>query len=92
MALTLQALHDLQNDGNFKQRVTAACWKHAKTLLQLATPTPQQLTQSVELLAVEAPIRYTIGVAVLIDDGASGDAEIEAAVVAVATKLLAMIP
>ena len=90
MALTLTGLFDKQSESTFRNKVTAACWRHAKTLLAKTTPTESELKQASKLLSSRVIEKYVIAVAVLIDDGTVDDAAIEAAVVTTASKLIVL--
>jgi hypothetical protein len=88
MALTLTDLFEKQSESTFRNKVAAACWRHAKTLLAKPTPTSSDLKMASKLLAGMATPIYVIGVAVLIDDAEATDAAIETAVATVAGKLV----
>ena len=90
MALTLTALFKKQSESTFRNKVTAACWRHAKILLAKATPTESELKQASKLLSVGVIEKYVIAVAVLIDDGTVDDAAIEATVTTIANKLVSL--
>ena len=92
MALTLEDLHKKKSESTLRNAVEAACWKHAKTILQLPTPSIQQMNQAKSLLSGSELDKYVIAVAVVIDDGTVDDAAIEAAVAVAANKLLALFP
>lgn len=90
MALTLTELFERRSDPNIRNPVQAACWKHAKTLIAKASPTIEELRQASKLLSGVSIETYIIAVCVIIDDGTADDAAIEAAVVTIANKLLAL--
>lgn len=90
MALTLTGLFEKQSEAVFRNKVTAACWRHAKTLLAKSTPTNGELKMASKLLTGMATPIFVIAVAVLIDDGTVNDAAIEAAVATTAGKLVAL--
>jgi len=90
MALTLTELFAKQGESTFRNMVTAACWRHAKTLLAKETPTSGELKIAKQLLTGMATPTFIIAAAVLIDDGTADDATIEAAVATTADKLLAL--
>ena len=90
MALTLTTLFEKQSESTFRNKVAAACWRHAKTLLAKATPTESELKQASKLLSGRALEQYVIAVAVLIDDGTVDDAAIEIAVKTIANKLVTL--
>lgn len=90
MALTLTDLFEKQSESTFRNKVTAACWRHAKTLLAKATPTESELKQASKLLSSGAIEKYVIAVAVLIDDDTVDDAAIETAVTTAADKFLTL--
>ena len=88
MALTLTELFEKQSESTFRNKVTAACWRHAKTLLAKTPPTDGELKMAKQLLTGLATETFVIAVAVLIDDGTVDDAAIETAVATTATKLV----
>lgn len=92
MALTLTELFDKRNDTVFINKVAAACWRHAKTLLAKATPTEPELKLAAKMLSDigsgAAVKQFAIAAAVLIDDAAADDAAIENAVATAANKLV----
>jgi hypothetical protein len=90
MALTLTQLFEKQSDHDFRNKVTSACWRHAKNLLAKQTPTNGELKMASKLLTGMATPTFIIAAAVLIDDGTADDATIEAAVATTADKLLAL--
>ena len=90
MALTLTELFEKQSEAVFRNMVTAACWRHAKTLLAKATPTDSELKMAKQLLTGLATPTFVIAAAVLIDDGTVDDAAIETAVATTASKLIAL--
>lgn len=90
MALTLTALFEKQSESTFRNKVAAACWRHAKSLLAKSTPTDGELKMATKLLTGVAIEKFVIAVAVLIDDATADDAAIEAAVATIATKLVAL--
>ena len=88
--LTLTKLFEKQSESTFRNMVTAACWRHAKTLLAKATPTSGELKMAKQLLTGLATPTFVIASAVLIDDGPVDDAAIEDAVATTANKLVAL--
>jgi len=90
MALTLTELFEKQSDSAFRNMVTVACWRCAKTLLAKTSPTSGELTMAKQLLTNLATPVFVIAAAVLIDDGTVDDAAIEAAVAITADKLIAL--
>jgi len=90
MALTLTELFEKQSESVFRNKVSAACWRYAKTLLAKATPTNQELKMAVKLLTGGALQQFVIAAAVLIDDAEVTDAAIETAVVTTANKLVVL--
>ena len=87
MALTLLELFAKQSEAEIRNKVTVACWKHAKTLIAKADPTDAELKQASKLLSKTAIDNYVIAVCVLIDDAEVTDVAIEEAVVTTANKL-----
>ena len=90
MALTLTELFEKQSESTFRNKVAAACWRHAKTLLAKATPTDSELKMATKLLTGVAIEKFVIAVAVLIDDATVDDATIEATVNTIANKLVTL--
>jgi len=94
MAFTLTELFDKRNDTVFINKVAAACWKHAKTLLAKATPTDAELKLAAKMLSDVGDgatvKKFAIAAAVLIDDAAADDAAIETAVATAASKLVVL--
>ena len=90
MALTLTDLFEKQSESTFRNKVAAACWRHAKTLLAKSSPTDSELKMATKLLTGVAIEKFVIAVAVLIDDGTVDDAVIESAVATIANKLVVL--
>lgn len=90
MALTLLDLFEKESDPDIRNRVKAACWKHAKTLIAKPLPDDAELKQASKLLSGAVIETYIIAVCVIIDDGTDDDAAIEAAVATIANKLVAL--
>lgn len=94
MALTLTELFNKRNDTEFLNKVTAACWRHAKTMLAKATPTDGELRLAAQMLSDVGGgaivKKFAVAAAVLIDDAAATDAAIENAVASAAAKLVAL--
>lgn len=90
MALTLLQLFEKRSDPNIRNKVTVACWKHAKTLIAKSSPSTAELKQALKLLTGVALETYIIAVCVIIDDGTADDAAIEVAVTTTANKLVAL--
>lgn len=90
MALTLLELFEKRSDPDIRNSVTAACWRHAKTLLAKSEPTVGELKQASKLLSGIAIETYVIAACVLIDDEVYDDTVIETAIITIANKLLAL--
>ena len=50
MALTLIQLFEKESDPDIRNKVKAACWKYAKTLLAKASPIDGELKQALKAL------------------------------------------
>ena len=89
MATLLELIN--KKDDTLRNKMTAAGWNKAKSLLVTGTPSATEITYAKNLLSASIPVNIENGVLVLLqDDTTLLDADIQAAVDAVIDKYITL--
>ena len=96
MSYSLKELFDRRNDRILCDKVAAACWRYAKTLIAKPDPTVEEMRLADKLISDEGcgkeVRKFQIAATVLLDDAAetAGDETIQNTVETIGTRFISL--